>query len=249
MPDVVTAVHPTGRKIYFSEEDHKYIDEKKTVYKSATTIVHSLFPEFQKDMIAFFCAKSRGVHKDVVLEEWQETADIACDMGTRIHRYAECKMLGIDVDVEIKPEESKKIAACDNFLITLDKYYELVETEKIIFSPSLGLSGTVDLIMRDRKTSKLSIFDWKTNKEIKLKDKYNKWGKMFLSHLPNCNFYHYTVQLGIYKKMLHDEGYGDYESVELGLFHITDDRVIGHKISYLSNEIENVFNYVAKLKG
>lgn len=249
MPDVVTAEHPTGLKIYFSEEDHKYIDERKTEYKSTTRIVHSLFPEFQKNMIAGFCAKSRGVSKDVILEEWQATADKACDMGTRIHRYAECKLLGIDVDVEILPDEQQRVNHLDKFLVSLDKYYELVETEKIIFSPSLKLSGTVDLIMQDKRTKQKAIFDWKTNKEIKKKDKYNKWGKMFLSHIPNCNFAHYSIQLGIYNKMLNDEKYGDYTNCALGLFHINNDGVEGHKITYMENELNQVFEYISKLRG
>ena len=249
MNDVTTATHPTGRKIYFSEEDHKYIDENRVVYNSTTRIVHSLFPEFQKNMIAGFCAKNRGVQRETILQEWQETADKACDMGTRIHRYAECKMLGIDVDVEILPDEQQRIKNLEGFLITLDKYYELVETEKIIFCPRLRLSGTVDLIMQDKRTKQKAIFDWKTNKEIKKKDKYKKWGKMFLSHIPNCNFYHYSIQLGIYNKMLHDEKYGDFSNCTLGLFHINNEGVDGHKINYMENELNHIFEYISKLRG
>ena len=77
----------------------------------------------------------------------------------------------------------------DKFLIQLDKDYELVETEKIIFRKPLLLAGTVDLIMKNRKTNKLCIFDHKTNKQIAMTDGYGKKGKLFLSHLDNCNLH------------------------------------------------------------
>ena len=46
-----------------------------------------------------------------------------------------------------------------------------------------------------------SIYDWKRCKKIEKSNKF-EFGLENLDHLPNSNFWHYTLQLNIYKYIL-----------------------------------------------
>jgi len=265
---MITVKNPKGRKITFDEDKHKYHDEKGNQYRSCTTIVHSLFPEFKRDMMAYVVGRKRLMKeegyatkddvpvpkcmemKKVVLAEWEENRIMACDIGTQVHRYAECKMLGIPFDMDLTGTRQEKMSkVVDKFLLELEKQYKFMESEKIVFSPKILLAGTVDLIMERKKDKKLCIFDWKTNKAIKSTDSYGGKGLLFLEHIENCNYWHYVLQLNIYRWVLHNEGYGDFDNAEMGLFHINTRAVQGCAIPKLEWEIDKVMEYTKGLKG
>lgn len=268
MSKLITVSDPHGNVVHFREDDHKYFDDQQNNYNSVTKVIHSLFPEFEADKIAYFVArkrvKERGGYetnadvpvretmqeKTVVLEEWELNKNQACDMGTQVHRYCECKLLGIEPDMEITSEKGRDMTkVVDLFLIDLEKQYEFLESEKIIFRRPYLLAGCVDLIMRNRTTGKLCIFDHKTNKEIKLKDSYKKTGKLFLQHIENCNYQTYTLQLSLYKYMLIDGGYGDFEDCELGIFHYSTRNTTCYKLNDLQLEASQIVKYAERLKG
>ena len=53
-----------------------------------------------------------------------------------------------------------------------------------------------------------SIYDWKRCKEITRHNAFNKWAVTpGLEHLPDTNFWHYSLQLNLYKYIL-QEKYG-----------------------------------------
>lgn len=268
MSKVITVKNPQGRCIHFREDDHKYYDDDGNNFHSVTKIIHSLFPEFEREKMAYFVARKRvmkveGIdnkddvptwkvmkERDVVLEEWEVNKNQACDMGTQVHRYCECKLMGIPFDMEFTVEKGKQLAEmADPFLIDLEKSYEFIEAEKIIFRIPILLAGTVDLIMKNRKTGKLCIFDHKTNKKIDMKDSYNKTGKLFLEHVDNCNYLHYTLQLSTYKRMLIDGNYGDFENCELGIFHYNLKSVRCYQLNDLAWEAQQITDYCGRLKG
>jgi hypothetical protein len=54
----------------------------------------------------------------------------------------------------------------------------------------------------------LSIYDWKRSKNITRINNFNKFAlPPQLCHLPDSNFWHYSLQLNIYRKIL-EEKYG-----------------------------------------
>ena len=265
---IISVKDPHGYRIYFREHDHKYYDDDNNNYNSVTKIIHSLFPEFERDKMGYFVARKRLMKKlgvtdknavppkdvfkerELVFEEWETTKNDACDMGTQVHRYCECKLRGIDFDMELTIDKGKKLVKmADVFLINLLKQYEFIEAEKIIFRRPWHLAGTVDLIMRNKNTNKLCIFDHKTNKEIKMSDSYGGRGKLFLNHIDNCNYYHYTLQLSLYKHMLLDGNYGDFEDCELGIFHYKIRKVRCYQLNDLAQEVKQIAEYAKKIKG
>lgn len=236
-------VHPSGITIHLNEETHTYVDSEGNYdYTSTTSVIHNFFPEFEEEKIAGFVAKKRGCKVQDVLSEWAENRDESCRFGTLIHRYAECKLMGIDLDVE--PKDEKEIIYCrhlDSFLEPLTERYSLIGCEEKIFSPELRISGTIDLLMEDKIKNKICIFDWKTNKEIKQEGYRGQKGLDFFDDVPHCNFYHYAIQLGVYKNILIREGYYPNAEFILGLFWINETGVKLYRLPNMDKYVNHIF--------
>ena len=63
------------------------------------------------------------------------------------------------------------------------------------------LCGSIDMVFYRKSDNSYVIYDWKRSKDIKTD---NPFGKGFgpVSHLPDSNYWHYTLQLNVYKYFL-----------------------------------------------
>lgn len=235
------AYHPTGLKIVFDEPSHTYTVGDK-VYVSATTHIHSLFPKFQSKKVAERYAAKNGRTTEDVLAEWDAIRDESCLFGTNVHLCGENTFLNKPVPTPRNEKEELYFEYIQQAVSDLYTMFDLVETEKIIFSPEHELAGTVDIIMKNKKTGDIAILDWKTNKEIKFYDKYNSTGLKYLSHLDNCNFIHYSLQLNMYKKMLMLNNYFPGASYQLAIIHISETGPKLYKIDDMDTELNQIFH-------
>ena len=78
---------------------------------------------------------------------------------------------------------------------------EMYRTEWMIFSEELRLTGSIDAVFRNDDGT-LTLGDWKRSKEIKFKSFGNKKGKFPFENILDCNFYHYSLQLNLYRVIL-----------------------------------------------
>jgi hypothetical protein len=78
----------------------------------------------------------------------------------------------------------------------------------------IKLCGSIDMVFRRKSDGKFVIYDWKRSKEIKSDNPF-KTGLAPLNHLPDTNYWHYTMQLNIYKWIL--ETYYGLEVADLYL--------------------------------
>ena len=60
------------------------------------------------------------------------------------------------------------------------------------------------------------LFDWKRSKQIKKENRYRK-GKHPLNHLDDANYWHYALQLNIYKYIL-EKNYIIKQTSEISTF-------------------------------
>jgi ATP-dependent exoDNAse (exonuclease V) beta subunit len=245
--DDITVANPSGRSITFNEDKHRYTDDAGVIYRSCTKIIHELFPPFDADKIAVFSAKKRGISVEAIKAEWKEAGRVACDMGTRIHQYMEDRLTkGVTNVNPINEKEKNIIERAEEFIPKFHEKYEVVEAEKIVFCPDYKLAGMIDLIARDKNTGNLWVLDWKTNKEIVEKTKYKSYGYLFLSHLDDTNYWHYALQLNIYRTVLHHEKYFNMDNSSMGIFHLREDKVQAYQLPCLDKEVAGIFNYMTK---
>ena len=149
-----------------------------------------------------------GMNVDEIIQQWKEKAELASQEGTAIHALCErfpekgCwGWLPITYRVLMMGKQIEKL-----FTKLLERF-ELIEAEKLVFSPKLNLAGQVDLLMHDPKTNDLIILDFKTN--AKITDEDSAFGNMLapIDHLKNCDVVKYGLQLSLYEMIVESESF------------------------------------------
>lgn len=206
-------VHPRDYNLKFDEATHTYTINGDSNYKSVTTWIHDFFPRFNSDLII---KKMRGgknwtpdnqyynMLDSEIKDLWANNGKDASEKGTEMHLNIEYYYNKVPVS-----EIFKKTIEYKMFLkfLTDHSNYKPYRTEWAIYSKKYLLAGSIDMIFKDPENNdKVIIADWKRCKEIKYS---NKWEKGYepLSNIDNCNYWHYTLQLNVYKTML-ETNYG-----------------------------------------
>lgn len=209
-------------KYTFHDEEHSYTyftkdGEIKKIGISTTQLIHSYSQPFDEDKISKLVAKRDGVTQQDVLDQWAYERDLACEYGTLAHLYLECKWKNEDFKYDAKPyvykfgkdvvtpkfEQIKP--ALETFYQTFKDRLEIIGAEVVIASQDYDIAGSIDLLAYSKKLNAIIIIDNKSNKAIK-KEAYRN-AKMLapLSHIPDSNYWHYSLQGAIYKRILETE--------------------------------------------
>lgn len=210
MPSSTQATHPSGKlKLTFTEDNHLYVDDFGIEYTSCTTLVHAAFEKFDALKVAAAKSARTGIPVDQYISEWKAYGEERADLGTRTHENIEHQILGRYecMHQPVNDDERARFRAAWYEVEKLQKSYDVLEPEKLVFSPRFRVSGSIDLLAR-RRDGSYSIIDWKFIKDLKTSAFQNKTGIHFATrHLPDCNFYHYALQTNVYEQLLKIEGY------------------------------------------
>lgn len=196
----------------FEEGAHTY-HYRDIKYDSVTSYIKRFKVPFDRDYWSKRKAEERGVDVSLILEEWQEKANIANDLGTKVHKWIEDFWCGNLRD--LTSEDEKLVERVGKFLELHDKKFKNLvplKSELKIFSKKWRLAGTIDqpFLMWDEKQQKILflIGDWKTNKEFRYDDhpkgKYKKLLHPF-SHLWENHLNEYSIQVSLYRLILEEE--------------------------------------------
>jgi hypothetical protein len=198
--------------IVFNASDHSYksIDGAEGIdWISVTTIISSLKKGFDAKVIAEKVSKNKrskwyGVEPKDIEAIWKNEADRATTLGTYYHNqreddlcsFASMEREGVTIPVFAPSGETDGIRYAP-----LQKLDSGIYPEHMVYLRSAGICGQSDLV--EVVNGKVNIIDYKTNKEIKT-EAFTNWEgiseKMLdpVSHLDDCNFNHYALQLSIY---------------------------------------------------
>jgi hypothetical protein len=86
-------------------------------------------------------------------------------------------------------------------------------TEWLVFDEEHKVSGSIDMVYR-KPDGTLAIYDWKRIEEVKTENRFQS-GFGPISHLPDTNYWQYSLQLNVYRYIL-QKHYGEVVS-ELAL--------------------------------
>jgi len=232
---------PKGNKITFESSWHAYwVNGEK--YVSATTLLKDFFPKFDREGISERYAAKHGLTQQEVLAKWDAKGKAARDFGNLVHDYVDRKFRGLKIPTALDEKQTKYFKSIEDCISILEDKYEILETEKIIFSTTHKISGTVDLVMRCKSKGDIVIADWKTCEEISM---YNQWqkGLQHLDHLTDCNYVHYALQLNLYKRMLQVENYyPKAHDIRMGILHVNAIETKPYKINDMPEEIDGIVN-------
>lgn len=198
--------------LIFIAENHEYktIEEENPVkdWISATTFVGHFKEPFDAKVQAEKSSKNKkskwyGMTPEEIQQAWTNEAKRATDLGTWYHNQRESDLCELSTLVKdglelpiFSPIEDKGVKVAPS-----QKLVDGIYPEHMVFLKSAGLCGQSDLV--EIVNGYVNITDYKTNKEIKL-ESYKNWEgvskkmKAPLSHLDDCNYYHYALQLSLY---------------------------------------------------
>ena len=242
--------HERDNDISFEEGPHIYtVKGNRGGYTSVTTWNHSHFCSFDSESIVNNILRSHrmkdptykyyGKTKEDILKMWDDNRDQAARAGTKMHNDIEYYY-----NKEPVNNESEEFSYFQNFLKDFSDL-KPYRTEWMIFHEELMLSGSIDMIY-ENPDGTLQIYDWKRCKEIEHETNYNKYATtQCISHLPDTNFWHYALQLNVYKAIL-EQKYGK-KITDLYLVCMHPDNVYKNyqriKVPIMEKEIEELFKY------
>ena len=200
-------VHPRDEFITFEEGPHIYTIHGEQGYTSVTTWNHHHFPVFNSSKIIDNILNNPKHNTDPtykyyimtkkdILASWDNNRDTAASAGTKMHYDIECYFNGIfNENNSIEFQYFKKFVADFPQL----KPYR---TEWMVYYEEIKISGSIDMIF-ENPDGTLEIYDWKRAKEIVYDTDFGKYAiTPCISHLPDTNFHHYSLQLNMYKIIL-----------------------------------------------
>ena len=240
--------HERDDGISFEEGPHIYtvLGERGT-YTSVTTIVHKQFEPFNADAIIDKMLTSPkmndpaykyyGLTKEQIKQQWDEKRDSSASSGTMMH--ADIERYYNNCEVVNTSHEYKFFLDFVNDFPDLKPY----RTEWMVYHEDVKISGSIDMIF-ENPDGTLQIYDWKRCQEIVHENGFNQFAKTeCIRHLPDTNFWHYSLQLNIYRKILQEK----YSKIVTGLYLVclhpdnpykTYQRI---EVPFLDTEIDNLF--------
>lgn len=206
-------------KFHFVEEPHIYwwLDKdgnRQEAETSMTALIHSYSAPFEEEEIAKRVALREQRPVEDVLADWKRTNLFSTTKGTYIHAFNE--NLWQQKEYNYPPEEVIKLFGKDVIepiwgklkQIALEFYQQYkdrlipIGLELVIGDEELKICGSIDFLCYSKKLHSLIIIDYKSNKAIKFESYNHQKMRGCLSHLEDCNFIHYSLQLNGYQYIL-----------------------------------------------
>jgi len=208
-----------------------------------------------------------GKTSDEIKKQWSDNASSVSGAGTDLHFDIECFMnqdlineednLPIPYKqkdlLEIYEQELEEGIPPPNlseewaFFIQFIKDFPHLKpyrTEWTIYDEELKLAGSIDMVYENEEDGTLAIYDWKRAKEITKTSSFNKYGVTeCINHLPDTNYWHYSLQLNTYKAILERKYGKKVTSLYLVRLHPNNSKKTYEliKCADLSKEIQNLF--------
>ncbi len=217
--------------VSFDEPSHTYYYKNRTM-TSVTTAVSNCFPRFDRGgNISIELAKKKGITVKELKAQWKAKAEL----GTEVHSWCEYFVNGCATTPEVYSSEALKYAEIvPEFVKGVFDLSNVLYAEFPVYNGKFSVAGTCDLLVYDPIEDCIDIYDWKTNDTIYSPGvKFGKYGFDRLCGVPDTNYWHYALQLSVYKYILTQYG---FKVGKLRLLHITPESQQVIDLPYLSDE-------------
>lgn len=198
--------------VLFRSEDHSYKSKdpnEDIKWVSVTSFVGKFKEKFDAKTIAEKSSKNKkskwyGMTPENIIKAWGKETDRALTLGTWYHNEREADLISLESLNQYGKELKIITPIFDESGIKHapdQKLTDGIYPEHFVYLKSAGLCGQSDRV--DIVDGVVNIIDYKTNKKIDT-ESYKNWEgiskKMSrpVSHLDDCNFNHYALQLSFY---------------------------------------------------
>ena len=205
-------------------------------FTSVTTLIGQQFEEFDPVTIATNLVENNikylGRTVDELVDEWKQKGVYGTFVHEEIENY---------INDGVRPTEVRSLAGIkwlEGYKMKSD--IEIIP-ERIIYSRELKIAGTIDVLAYDRVKDYYEIIDWKTSKAVETVPYKGKMGiSAHTSNIPDCRFYHYALQLSLYRYIL-EECYGIKINNQL-IAHLKQDGARCYVAPYMRDTIIDIIS-------
>lgn len=229
--------HIRDGTISMNVSTHTYYVNGKQYKDSVSTFLKSFFDPFNMCLAIKFILRSKkmkdpsyeyyGMTATKIKDHWKNNADL----GTELHAFIEDYYNGKE-----RINTTVEYGYFKNFIRDHPEFVAY-RTEFMIYNKKIELSGSIDMVCI-KPNGHYTILDWKRAKRID-KESFNNKCSSFpgLEHIPDCNFYHYSFQLNIYKYILESEYNMIIDDLFLVIFHPNNNNYVIHEVAIMEEEI------------
>ena len=265
--------------VKFYADDHKYIsiDERDPIdWISVTRLIHFFKEPFDTVKMADACSKGKNpkynkMKPEDIIALWASENKRAVNLGSWYHDQREKDLLACNT-ITREGRELQIVNPLMDGMVKLAPDQQLVEgiyPEHLVYLKSVGICGQADRI--EIVNDRIDVYDYKTNKEIKTESFVGKNGKSKkllgpLSHLDECNYNEYALQLSTYMYIIQKHNFNlnpgkiQLDHVEFEIDHLDKNgypvvaydakgdpmvkKVIPYELPYMKKEVIAMFKYV-----
>lgn len=241
--------HPRDSLIQFFEADHKYEINGDPDFTSCTTFINQFFIPFDADRIIQKLLnkpnKYHGMTAKEIQDSWAEKGKLARDQGTLLHNFIEYYFNNLEATLSISqpPEYQTQFKAFLQEIVLPQKLIPY-RTEWCVFHEEYKLAGSIDMIFQldPEDDTNLVIYDWKRSPKLSIRD--NKYQNMLppLQHLPDTSYWHYCLQLNIYRHILETKYGKNIVRMCLLALHPDLENYQLEEVPFLREEIKSIFS-------
>lgn len=261
-PDFLAKKYPHERdsRIKFYEEGHRYTVDGLEGYTSVTTWNHHHFPQFNADSIIDKMEKGKNwqikeknqkywdqetdkpMTRDKIKASWDANRDAAAKAGTAMHYDIECYYNEIPSN-----NSSIEYKYFQKYLEDFERenpHLKPYRTEWTVFHEEMKLTGSIDMVYIDTSDptgNTLAIYDWKRCAEISHENQFSHALTPEIKHLPDTNFWHYSLQLNTYKKILETKYGKTITKLALVVLHPQNANYQIHDVPIMEKEMNDLF--------
>ena len=224
--------HVRDARIHFDSGSHIYTINGR-VFKSVTTVVEECFEQFDAEYWARKKAPGMGMTPQALKAMWERKGEEARNLGTQMHEKIERYYMGLPNSTD----DTYRLFCQFAQQYCLTPY----RTEWAIYDEDSGVAGTLDFL--NYKDGVFTIYDWKRSNKVVVggqAEKVSRWGKRAftpISHVHDTTFWHYALQVSIYRYIL-EKNYGIKVSASrLAVFHPDYNRPYVVDVPYMKDEV------------
>lgn len=184
-----------GPQVAFDEKTHTYTVGGRRM-RSASELVAMIKPKFDKAEAALsgWRVGAKPGWRKRTLAKWDAEKEAACAKGKSVHAEAE--------RVALDPAKAESDAGLPGWIKRHSDKLFCEATEWRLAWPELHFAGTVDAVCYSRVTRMRHVFDWKTNKRFRDRNKFGEKLKAPFDDLDDCELHCYSVQVGLYRLLV-----------------------------------------------
>lgn len=199
------------KDIEFFAKEHIYVYKKFIQLKAVSDVISMFFRKFDSISWSRKKALGNGISQRCQLEQWDCKGAESREVGTYLHEQIHKHFIKEDPDFiyhflyngeEVHVDKIVDISTEYTYFKKFLNEENIIpfRTEWQIFDPVLRIAGTIDFLSRN--DSDFDLYDWKRSDKIDRNATVWNYGINGLESVPDTRYYHYCLQLNMYKYIL-----------------------------------------------